>query len=259
MAVDLLDPAAALLQHQIDNRLQGAARAQVATRLAVIYLLNHKPMQAQAALRTTRSGNLSNEIRSQRLLIESRALSDIGRHDLALEVIANLEAREAIRLRADINWAAKRWQQAAEQVELLHGERWKVFEPLNERERADILRAGIGFALADDTLGMGRLREKYAAKMSGADQRAFEVVMAGLGTNSAEFRDVARVVASVDTLDGFIRDVQARYPDMTVLPASAPGQPAAGQPMLPKPVREPTGSIAPHERAQPVPSRAVVR
>ena len=259
VAVDLLDPAAELLQHQVDNRLQGAARAQVATRLAVIYLLNHKPMQAQAALRTTRSGNLSNEIRSQRLLIESRALSDIGRHDLALEVIANLETREAIRLRADINWAAKRWQQAAEQIELLHGERWKVFEPLNERERADILRAGIGFALADDTLGMGRLREKYAAKMSGADQRAFEVVMAGLGTNSAEFRDVARVVASVDTLDGFLRDVQARYPDMTVLPASAPGQPAAGQPMPPKPDREPTGSIAPHERAQPVPSRAVAR
>ena len=70
---------------------------------------------------------------------------------------------------------------------------------------------------------MGRLREKYAAKMSGADQRAFEVVMAGLGTNSAEFRDVARVVASVDTLDGFIRDVQARYPDMTVLPRERAG------------------------------------
>jgi len=245
------------LQHQVDNRLQGAARAQVATRLAVIYLLNHKPTQAQAALRATRSANLSNEIRSQRLLIESRTLSDIGRHDLALEVIANLDIREAIRLRADIYWAAKRWQQAAEQIELLYGERWKNFDPLNPRERADILRAGIGYALADDALGMGRLRERYAAKMEGADQRSFEVVMARLGTNSAEFRDVARVVASVDTLDGFIRDMQVRYPDMTVLPASAPGQPTAGQPLPPMPDREPTGSIAPRERAQPVPSRPI--
>jgi hypothetical protein len=70
---------------------------------------------------------------------------------------------------------------------------------------------------------------------------------------------VARVVASVDTLDGFIRDMQARYPDMTVLPASAPGQPSAGQPLPPRPDREPTGSIAPRERAQPVPSRAAIR
>ena len=46
VAVDLLDQAAELLQHQVDHRLQGAARAQVATRLAVIYLMNHKPDRA---------------------------------------------------------------------------------------------------------------------------------------------------------------------------------------------------------------------
>ena len=37
VSVDLLDQAAELLQHQVDHRLQGAARAQVASRLAVIY------------------------------------------------------------------------------------------------------------------------------------------------------------------------------------------------------------------------------
>ena len=260
VAVDLLDPAAELLQHQVDNRLQGAARAQVAARLAVIYLLNHKPTQAQAALRSSRSANLSNEMRNQRLLLESRALSDVGRHDLALEVIANLEGREATRLRADIYWSARRWQQAAEQIELLYGERWKNIDPLSDRERADILRAGTGFALADDTIGMGRLREKYGTKMANSpDQRIFEVVMAGLGVNSAEFRDVARTVASVDTLDGFVRDMQTRYPEMTVLPAATPGQPAAGQPLPQKPDREPTGSITPRERPRPVPSRATLR
>src|ERR1043166_962460 len=43
VSVDLLDQAAALLQHQVDHRLQGAARAQIAGRLAVIYLLGRKP------------------------------------------------------------------------------------------------------------------------------------------------------------------------------------------------------------------------
>src|SRR5690606_12572040 len=50
VAVDLLDQAAELLQHQVDHRLQGAARAQVATRLAVIYLKDKKAERALAAL-----------------------------------------------------------------------------------------------------------------------------------------------------------------------------------------------------------------
>ena len=81
VAVDLLDQAAELLQYQVDNRLQGAARAQVATRLAVIYLMNRKADRALATLRATRTADLTNELRNQRLLLEARALSDMGRHD----------------------------------------------------------------------------------------------------------------------------------------------------------------------------------
>src|SRR5262249_24809758 len=54
VAVDLLDQASELLQYQVDHRLEGAARAQVAARLAMIYLMNRKPDRALAALRTTR-------------------------------------------------------------------------------------------------------------------------------------------------------------------------------------------------------------
>src|ERR1700722_13487007 len=82
VAVDLLDQAADLLQYQVDNRLQGAARAQVATRLAVIYLMNHKADRALATLRATRTAALTNDLRNQRLLLEARALSDMGRYDL---------------------------------------------------------------------------------------------------------------------------------------------------------------------------------
>src|SRR5208282_2433252 len=128
----LLDQAAELLQYQVDNRLQGAARAQVATRLAVIYLMNRKADRALATLRATRTADVATELRNQRLLLEARALSDLSRHDLALEVVANIEGREAIRLRSDILWAARRWGQSAEQIELLYGERWKEWQPLNE-------------------------------------------------------------------------------------------------------------------------------
>jgi hypothetical protein len=252
VAVDLLDQAAELLQYQVDNRLQGAARAQVATRLAVIYLMNRKADRALAALRATRAADLSNEVRNQRLLLEARALSDMGRHDVALEVIGNLDGREVIRLRSDIYWAGRHWREAAEQIELLYGERWKDWQPLNDIERSDILRAELGYALGEDTLGLGRFREKYAAKMSGTpDAHAFEVVSALLGTSGKEFAAIAHAAAAVDTLDGFLRDMQARYPDASAAPpASAqPAPPDAPQAATPAPAVPPIPSIVPPPRA----------
>ncbi len=244
VAVDLLDQAADLLQYQVDHRLEGAARAQVATRLAVIYLMDRKPDRALATLRASRAADLSNDLRDQRLLLEARALSDLGRHELALEVIADVTSRPAIRLRADILWAAQRWDELAEQIELMCGDRYKDFQPLNEDERQDIMRAEIGYALAADSLGLGRFRDKYAAKMAETpDARAFEIVSAPLGTSGDEFATVAHAAASVDTLETFLRDMKASYPDSSAIsPATQPAPPAS-----------PSGPSAPSASASPPP------
>jgi hypothetical protein len=176
--------------------------------------MNHKPDRALATLRSTRTSDLSDELRDQRLLLEARALSDTGRRDLALELIANMTSREAIRLRADILWASRRWRDAAEQIESFYGDRWRDFTPLNETERFDILRAAIGYALSDEAIGLARFREKYSAKMADTpDRRAFDIVSAPIGTGAAEFKDVAQKVASIDSLDAFLRDMRKRYPD----------------------------------------------
>ena len=233
-AVDLLDQAAELLQHQVDHRLQGAARAQVATRLATIYLMNRKPDRALAALRASRAGDLSNELRGQRLLLEARALADIGRVPLALEVIENLDGREAMRLRADILWSAKRWTEAAEQIEKLYGDRWKEFAPLTADERDDILRAGVGYVLGEEMIGLGRLRERYAGKMAeGDDRRAFAVVTGGAGASDPEFGRIASAVASYDALGGFLRALRERYPETGAPSRQRPvgeGEPLASAP-----------------------------
>ena len=233
VAVDLLDQAADLLQYQVDNRLQGAARAQIATRLAVVYLMNKKADRALAVLRGSRVANLSGELRDQRLLLEGRALSDTGRPDLALEVIANLDGREVVRLRADILWLAKRWDQSAEQIELMYSDRYKDFTPLSDVEQQDILRAEIGYALSSDTLGLTRFREKFAAKMAETpDARVFDIVSAPLGSSGDQFAAIAHAATSIDTLEGFLREMKARYPDSNSTPtvAAAPPGPGAAAP-----------------------------
>ena len=77
VSVDLLDQAAELLQHQVDHRLQGSARAQVATRLAVIYLMNHKPERAIATLQTiTRDRAVERTARPAPAAGSARAVGD---------------------------------------------------------------------------------------------------------------------------------------------------------------------------------------
>jgi hypothetical protein len=256
VSVDLLDQAADLLQYQVDKRLQGAARAEVATRLAVIYLMNRKPDRALTVLRATRVADLSGELRTQRLLLEGRALSDLGRHDFALEVVSNVEGPEAVRLRSDIYWAARKWRQAAEQIELMYGERWKQWQPLSDVERSDILRAEIGYALAEDKLGLERFRDKYAAKMAGTpDARAFEIVSAPLGTGGTDFRAVAHTAAAADTLDDFLRDMKARYRESNPISGGPPA--AAASPSAAAPAAHPARpQAAVPAAAQPVPRTA---
>ena len=222
-AVDLLDQAAELLQYQVDKRLEGAARAQVAARLAMVYLTNRKPDRAIAALRSTRIADLSGELRQQRLLLEARAQSDVGRHDLALDIVSNITGREAIRLRSDIYWASRQWREASEQIELYYADRWRDFKPLNAAEKGDVIRAVVGYALAEDAIGLARFREKYAPLMSGeADRLSFDTASKPAASNSTEFALIAKMAASVDTLEGFIREMKIRFPDAT---ARAPQSP----------------------------------
>jgi tetratricopeptide (TPR) repeat protein len=236
VAVDLLDQAAELLQYQVDHRLEGAARSQVAARLAMVYLMSRKPDRAIAALRTTRIADLNGELRQQRLLLEARAQSDIGRRELALDIISHVTGREAIRLRSDIYWSSRRWREASEQIELYYGDRWRDFSPLTPSEKSDIIRAVVGYALAEDALGLARFREKYAPLMNvGADKIAFDTASKPTSTNSSEFAAIAKMAASVDTLDGFLREMKTRFPESSAK-AILPG--ASADPM-------PTGSLKP--------------
>lgn len=202
-------------------------------------------------LRGTRTANVSDELRNQRLLLEGRALSDTGRPDLALEVIANLDGREVTRLRADILWSAKRWDESAEQIELMYGDRYKDFNPLSDVEQQDILRAEIGYALSSDALGLARFREKYAAKMAQTpDAKVFEVVSAPLGSSGDQFAVIAKAATSIDTLDGFLRDTKAHYLESSAA-SSAMSAPAIGVPTVSAPMTAAPGGAPPQASSQP--------
>ena len=212
ITVDLLDQAADLLDHQVRNRLKGAARAQVATQLAMVHLMNREPAQALRVIQQSRQAVLPGRLQRQRIILEARALAETGRVDLAMERLKAMEGDDIERLRADVLWRGESWQEAADQIERMLADNWSGTSPLNETQRQDVMRAAIGFSLAGDNLGLERLRRKFTSKMSESqDASAFNAVTAPIAEKGVEFRQMVRRIADIDTLEAFIADHRQRY------------------------------------------------
>ena len=89
------------------------------------------------------------------------------------------------------------------------------------------MRAAIGYALGEDAIGLARFRERYLSKMGeGPDARAFEVVTAPIEAAGTEFTEIARSIAAVDTLEAFLRDLRARYPETGAAPSAQRAEPS---------------------------------
>lgn len=229
--VDLLEQAAQLLQHQVDERLTGLSKAQVAADLAAIYLMDHKPDQALVALASSRQPNMPQALLADRRILEARALLDLGRLDGAVELVERDRGEDAQRVRAEAAWRARDWERAAVELRALLAMRSRA-SPLDASARLTVLRAGVALTLAGDDEGARALYRDYAGDMAGSEEAdAFEVVAAGVSADGAAIRDVARVVARTDLLDRFMQRVRDRM--------TAPSQPQA--PAQSAPPAPPTG------------------
>jgi hypothetical protein len=207
--VDLLGPAADLLNYQVTKRLDGVARAQVATRLAMVQLMDHKPQAVLETLRTTQISTLPDEIGHQRLLMEARALAEEKRFDQALDLIAVDTQPDTQAVRAEIYWKSGNWPLAAKAAEEALGERFKDDKPLTDFERQEVMRAAVAYSLANDQTSLERLRNNFSTKMKASPSAAgFAIVTERIDLQGLAFRDAAAKVASVDTLKMFMQEMQ---------------------------------------------------
>ncbi len=207
VAVDLLGPAENLLAYQVDKRLDGIAKAQVATRLAGLYLMDHKADKAVATLRDSQITGLPDGEVHSRLILEARAFAAIKQWDNALDLIAVDQGEDTQRLRADIYWESGNWAVAGQKAEEMLGTRWSDGAPLTDAERGELMRAAVAYSLANDDTSLGRLRDHFMTKMKGTpDANMFTVLSADIDQHGLAFRDAAAKIASVDTLETFMRD-----------------------------------------------------
>jgi hypothetical protein len=218
VGVDLLDRAAALLEKQVQFRLTGKDKARVATRLALVQLLDRKPAAALATLDANAgpagskpSADIDANLLRQRQQLRARALLDLHRPDEALAILGDDNSVEADQLRADIFWRDKNWSEAAKTFARLTGAARIREGQLDEDAARTILNWGTALTLADDRPGIAKLAAAYGTAMEASPFRdAFRVIAGGSAASSGDIRQLAGKVAQVGDLQGFMASYRDR-------------------------------------------------
>jgi tetratricopeptide (TPR) repeat protein len=210
VALDLLEQAAALLQHQVDTRLDGLGKAQVAADLALIYLQDRKPEKALSALSTSRQSNLPARLLADRRILEAKAQLDLGRTENALELLERDKSLEAQQIRAEAAWRARDWPKAAAELE-------RVLAlsasggALDASDRSAIMRAAAARLFAADEAGLTALKDRFGTRMAETpDAAAFELVTSRPDASGGEIAQVARAIAQTELLTRFMDTLKAR-------------------------------------------------
>ena len=209
-AVDLLDRAASLLDHQVNYRLKGIEKARVGVRLAVLRLMDQRPEAALKALDSSAVGRPSKSLATQRRHVRARALADLGRNDKALKLLARDASRDAALLRADIHWRAGDWNSAAAATQYVL-EQTSIEVPLSLFASRQILRLAVALALAHDRAALKRVRKRYAEAMKGgADRDAFNLISSTVDRKKLSFRELPAAVAQVASFEAFMASYRER-------------------------------------------------
>jgi tetratricopeptide (TPR) repeat protein len=234
--VDLLDQAAELLKYQVDQRLDGVARAVVATDLATVYLMDRQPEAALQAIWSSRTTLLPSALNAERRALEARALMDLGRFDHALEVLGDDASPAALEVRAEVLWKQENWAGAGALYERLLGDRHlDAATPLSAADETRLIRAGVGYSLGKDDAGLSRLAQRYAPFVEKArSPDALRIALYDPLTLSSP-SGLAAAIQSSNTFTGWVEGARARFREQTpaaqtktggATPAAPPARPA---------------------------------
>ncbi len=159
--VDLLDRAAALLEHQVKFRLSGEERSRVGARLALIYLLDRKPQPALDVLERTGFGANGAELQQKRDLLTARALADLKEGDRAIKLLEDDTSPEAAQLKLDVYWDRGDWKQVVATGEAMLSQRADPAKPLTESEMGALLKLAVAYSFERDTDQLHYLRDYF--------------------------------------------------------------------------------------------------
>ena len=205
-AIDLLDRAALLLEDQVQFRLKGPEKARVGARLAAVYLLNHQPLEAMAAIEKTRFDGVSGDLQAQRRLLQARALVDQGRVPDAERILERDESAEADQLRAEIYWGQSNWIEASKSLQKLVTRTGAVAnKPLSEDQARLVLNFATAVTLSGNERGAAKLKQDFGTAMNATPFKdAFNLIATPNATGLIDYKSVTDRVKTASNFNSFM-------------------------------------------------------
>lgn len=202
-ALDLLERATQLLEHQIKFRTTASARSQVGARLALLHLLNQRPQEALSVLEVTNYGGNSPELQIQRQQLTAEALMKLNKNDEALGVINNDTTKAGALLRMEILWAMQDWPSIANHAEDILGARPNLTDPLTPQETEVLLKLALAYTFEGDYTQLRYLRDYYASLIPDtAYKQIFDYITND--TTPLDPEDFAVVAQQISHTEGFL-------------------------------------------------------
>lgn len=208
ISMDLLERAAWMIEDQIRIGIPNGKIAAVGAKLAAVYLLDAHPSQALKALKKTKRSGLTKKMREERILLKSRAQSQLNQTVAAINTLSTINSRNALKLKADVLWRAQKWKEAAEAIEALLPDAGKS---LNEEEASLVVNAAVARKLAGNPDKLKKIKNKYEAAITGMKLAAtFGVVTRDGGASALADREtMLRIAREVDMFKGFLNNYKA--------------------------------------------------
>ncbi|MEN9856643.1 MAG: hypothetical protein RLZZ157_1769, partial [Pseudomonadota bacterium] len=213
VALDLLPQATQLLQHQVDKRLEGFAKAQVSTDLAALYLMDRQAEPALHAIWNSRVTQLPEALNAQRRIIEAAALAELGRVEHGLEIIEFDDSGDAARLRTELYMRQGDWANAAANArQTLPNAGAARLEP---ETAGEVLRAALTSAMAQESAQVQALVDTYGPAMrDSAYAEAFKIVTDTQVPSAATIQSALKSTTGGSPFHGLMKRLRARLPSI---------------------------------------------
>ena len=211
--VDLLDRAAALLEGQVEFRLEGVQKARVGAQLALVHILAREYEEAIQTLDLSEGDvELPEELVAQRRHLRARSLMGQERMEDALALLKTDKSMDADLLRMEMYWNDRDWVQTSKTLNrLLRTYEAKPGQPLDELQGQTVLNQAVAMTLSGNERGIDRLRRDYGEAMDeGPFRDAFRLIASPQSFGLIDYASIAGKVADVENFQSFMEAFQER-------------------------------------------------
>lgn len=145
--LDLLEMASSILEHQVMYRLRGTERMVTANHLALVLLMDRKPIEALKVLNETDNENFGFMQHQKRTLLKAKALIDMEKYDDALSYIGDDKDPDALLLKSEILFRSARWADYIQFSEEKMKAKFKEGDVISGDDEQNALRLAIAYSM----------------------------------------------------------------------------------------------------------------